>query len=146
MEEKKKKIEDLRRHRRLDADYLIRYQAGSEGENPRITNIKNLSAGGAKFLTGEILDESATVVVTILIPPLEKSFQTRARVLRVRRTRRKFIYSVAVRFTDISPEDQTALNRFVETLEEDADVKGKFLVDLAITVSKELKDKGKRHD
>ncbi len=140
MEEKKKKIENLRRHKRMDADYLIRYKAGEEGENPRITNIKNISAGGAKFLTGEILDESATVVVTVLIPPLEKSFQTQAKVLRVRRTRRKFIYSVAVRFVDISPQDQETLNQFVETLE-GPDAKEKFLTDLAITVSKELKDR-----
>lgn len=141
MEEKNKKSDNLRQHKRLDADYLIRYQAGEDGESPRITNIKNISAGGAKFLTGEVLNESSTVVVTVLIPLLEKSFQTHAKVLRVRRTRRKFIYSVAVRFTDISPQDQATLNRFVEALEEDDK---KFLEELVVTVSKELKDRSNR--
>jgi len=122
--------ENVRKHKRLNADYLLKYEAGGFGQNPQITNIKNISAGGMKFLTSEAIPETATLNVSVLIPPLEKSFMAHARVLRVRRLKKRLIYSVAVRFTDISKEDQSVLDDYVKSL---AEIEGRasFLIDHA---------------
>ncbi len=119
--EKKKSGPELRRHARLDADYLIRYEAGSGMREVHVTNIKNISAGGAKFLVGEVLHEDQVIRLSILIPLLEKTVKTEASVLRFRRTRKKSIYSVAVRFIGISPDDQGVINAFVESLVREKD-------------------------
>lgn len=120
--------QNRRRHKRLDAHFLLKYETRTPGTSPRITNIKNISAGGAKFLTQESFPPSATIQVNILIPPLERSFPAKAKIIRVRRHKRKFIYSVAVEFTGIEPKDQEALNQFVETIKAE---EAKFAIDHA---------------
>ncbi len=120
MANKKFKATNSRRFKRLSADYLLKYEPGRKGDESKITNIKNISAGGAKFLTKEVLEEASTIRVSILVPPLEKSFQANARILRVRSLKSRFLYTVAVQFTDITPEDQTTLNTFIEDLSSDS--------------------------
>lgn len=119
MADNKFKATNSRRYKRLNADYLLKYEPGQRGDQSRITNIKNLSAGGAKFITKDLLEESSTIRVSVLVPPLEQSFQANAKILRVRRLKSKFIYTVAVQFTDIKPEEQSILNTFIEDLSGD---------------------------
>lgn len=128
----KKRASNSRQHKRINADFLLKYEQDEGKVEPRITNIKNVSAGGVKFLTREMLPENSSIYVNVLIPPLEKSFPARARILRVRRLRKRFIYSVAVRFTDINQNDQQSLNDFVETLAQDTETR--FVVDHANVV------------
>lgn len=108
-----------RQYKRLYTDYLVRYETDVSGEPPHITNIKNLSAGGLKFLTKEPLRENATIKVVLLIPSLERPFRAQGRIVRVRRLKKRMIYSVAITFTDISAVDREVINRYVEDLSED---------------------------
>lgn len=110
--------DNRRKFQRLDADFLLKYEVGGKG-SPQITNIKNLSAGGLKFLSKEALPELANVKVELLIPPLEKAFQAMAKILRVRRLRKRLIYSIAVHFENLSAKEQEVLDQFVETVSTD---------------------------
>ncbi|HLD69673.1 MAG TPA: PilZ domain-containing protein [Candidatus Omnitrophota bacterium] len=134
---KKSSGTEARRHKRLNADYLLKYETNEIGEGPKITNIKNISAGGMKFLTKEIIPETSSIQVNILIPPLEKSFQACASVLRVRRLKRRLIYSVAVRFTDIRQKDQDVLDEYVKSLSDDG--KMSILIDHANVILRDKK-------
>lgn len=131
---------EARLHQRLDVNYLLKYEAGASAKEPAITNIKNISAGGMKFLSREVIPETATINVNVLIPPLERSFQAQATVLRVRRLKKRLIYSVAVRFTDISQKDQKTLDEYVKALSDSGNIE--FLIDHANVVVQ--KSKGKK--
>ena len=125
MTPKKNRFVNLRRYKRLSVDFLIKYETNSHTE-PRITNVKNLSAGGVKFLTRELIPEASILKVNLLVPPLEKIFHANAIVLRLRRLKKRLIYSVAVSFTNISAQDKEVINQFVENLSEAGDAKLKI--------------------
>ncbi|MCB9799456.1 MAG: PilZ domain-containing protein [Candidatus Omnitrophica bacterium] len=116
---KNAKTQNTRQHKRLKAAFLVKYQTGVMGDAARITNIKDISAGGARFLTREMLPASGTIKVNVLAQPLGRTFEAEARVLRMRRNKRTFIYSVAVQFTNISEKDKLQLNQFIENVAND---------------------------
>lgn len=129
---KKSVTQNSRQHKRLKAAFLVKYQTGIMGEEARITNIKDISAGGARFLTREMLPASGKIKVNVLAQPLGRSFEAEARVLRMRRNKRTFIYSVAVQFTNISEKDKAQLNQFIESVANDAQTS--FCIDHADVV------------
>lgn len=128
---KRMKTQDTRRFKRFRVSYLVRYQVNGKGE-PRITNARDISAGGLRFWTKEALAPSSVLDISIYLPPLRRSVEAVSQVLRVRRSRDEFIYSVAVSFLDIKEEDQKELRNFAESLSKDRD--GKFMIDHASVV------------
>ena len=129
---KKTKIQNTRKHKRLQAYYLVKYLVKGGGDEPRITNVKDISAGGLKFLAKEFLPEEASLTVNVLIPPLKTPLEAKAKVLRVRKEKKGVTYSVAVRFTEISEHLKSSLNQFIETLAEDK--QARLLIDHADVV------------
>ena len=107
-------VQDKRRHKRLKLAYLVKYETGRAGEPSRITNIRDISAGGMRFVTKDILPETAVIKVKVMAPPDGRVFDAEAKILRVRRANRNFVYSVAVNFVNINPKDSGALERFIE--------------------------------
>jgi len=107
-------MSDKRKNKRLKAAFLVKYETGREGEASRIMNIRDISAGGMRFMTRDILPESAVIKVKVMAPPDGRVFDADARILRVRRANRHFIYSVAVIFENISAKDREALDHFIE--------------------------------
>jgi len=114
---------DKRKNKRLKAAFLVKYETGRVGESAKITNIRDISAGGMRFMTREILQESAVIKVKVMAPPDGRVFDADARILRVRRANRKFIYSVAVHFENISASDRAALDGFIEDAASHADTR-----------------------
>lgn len=107
-------MNDKRKNKRLKAAYLVKYETGRLGEPARITNIRDISAGGMRFVTRDILQETSLIKVKVMAPPDGRVFEAAARILRVRRANRHFVYSVAVHFENISAADREALDRFIE--------------------------------
>jgi c-di-GMP-binding flagellar brake protein YcgR len=128
----KYKTKNSRQYKRLNAVYLVKYQVRGAGDQPRLTNVKNISAGGLKFVAKEFLPQEAIIKLNILVPGLERTLEAAAQVLRVRRSREGFIYSVAVKFIEISSDDQWALNQFIEDLAKDKEAR--LLIDHANVV------------
>ncbi len=118
-----KTLQDKRKHKRLKAAYLVKYETGRLGEDPRITNIHNISAGGIRFLTQDILPESSAIQLKVMAPPDGRSFDAEARILRVRRANRHFIYSVAVNFVNMAFKDRDALESFIEDVSRHEDTR-----------------------
>ena len=114
---------DKRKNKRLRAAFLVKYETGRSGEPPRITNIRDISAGGIRFMTRDILPESSVIKVKVMAPPDGRVFEADARILRVRRANRNFIYSVAVHFENISVSDRESLDRFIEDAASHADTR-----------------------
>lgn len=114
---KKVKTKDQRQHKRLNAIYLVKYVTGRPNEPPKIRNIRDVSAGGVKFISDHELEAGSVIRVNVLVPPLVRSFSAQAKVLRVNRAHKKnLVYSVAVQFINISEEDKVVLNNFVESI------------------------------
>ena len=120
---KKIKIHDGRRYKRIRAAYLVKYQIEGKGEQPRITNARDIGAGGLRFWTEEKLPEASVLKVSIFLPPLGRSVEAVAQVLRVRRAKKGIVYYVAVSFLDLKKEDRQAINTFAETLSKDKDAR-----------------------
>jgi len=114
---------NARSHKRLRAAFLVKYETGRLGESPRITNIRDLSAGGLRFFTRELLEESSRIKLQVLVPSLERSLTAQAKILRVRRANRNFVYSVAVQFADLKPGDREDLAKFIETLDQNPETR-----------------------
>ncbi len=125
---RKKKLQDTRRFKRFRLAYLIKYQINGKGE-PRITNARDISAGGLRFLTREQIPESSLLKVSVYMPPLERSVEGTAQVLRMRKSRKGFTYYAAISFLDLPEEDRNAINEFAESLSHDQD--GRLLIDHA---------------
>lgn len=111
------KAQNSRRFKRLRADYLIKFQVpGTPGE-PFLSNMKDLSAGGVKFWTGNYIAEGTLIKVSFLVPPLDMKVDTLARVVRVRSAGDlEPLYYAAARFIEISEDAKNAIDQFVEHL------------------------------
>ena len=129
---KKTRAKNSRRYKRFRVSYLVKYQVKGK-EQPRITNVVDLSAGGLRFWSPENLPESSVLNLSIYIPPLARSVDAWAQVLRVRRAKAGgMAYYVAVSFMDLKAEDREAINQFAETVSKDAGAP--FIIDHADVV------------
>lgn len=128
---------DTRRFKRFRISYLVKYQINGKGE-PRITNARDIGAGGLKFWTKEEIPASSLLKVSVFLPPLERTMEAEAKVLRVRKIKGQFVYSVAVSFLDVKEVDRAALQDFAETLSKDKD--GRFLIDHASVIIRKPSD------
>lgn len=126
--QRKKKARNSRQSKRIRLAYLVKYQVGDDRQ-PRIANILDISGGGLRFWTLERIPESSLLNVSVYLPPLGRSVEATAQVLRVRRTKKKLLYYVAVRFLELSEKDHNAINEFAETLDKDKDAR--LLIDHA---------------
>lgn len=125
----KKKRWDTREHKRVRLAYLVKYQWPADSKTPRIANVRDISAGGVRFITEGLVPESAFIDLTIFVPPLGRTVEARAQVLRVRKAKTGHFYYVAVRFLNINEEDREAIDEFAETLAGDRETR--FLIDHA---------------
>ena len=132
---KKLKIRNTRRHKRFRADFLVKYQIDGKGE-ARITNARDISAGGLRFWADEKVPESSLLKVSLYLPPLDRAVDAVAQVLRTRKVKKGLFYYVAVQFLDLKQEDREAINEFAESLSQDQEAS--FLIDHADVVVRKL--------
>jgi len=125
---RKSKARNTRRYKRFRADFLVKYQINGGGEG-RITNARDIGVGGDRFWAGERVPESFLVNISVYLPPLERSVEATAQVLRTRKVKKSLLYSVAVKFLELSRQDREAISEFVESLSQDEGAS--FLIDHA---------------
>ncbi len=121
-------INNTRRYKRLFADYLIKYRPANTGGDPKfmVANLKDISAGGAKFWNDIPLAEGTLFWVEVLAMPINRVVRGLARVVRVHRAKNRLVYYNALQFMEIPVEDQNALNSFIDRMAEESG--GKALV------------------
>ena len=115
---RKLNVRNARRYKRFRADFLVRYQINGRG-GVRITNARDIGAGGIRFWTDERVPESSLVNISVYLPPLERSVEATAQVLRTRKVKKGLLYYVAVKFLELSGQDREAINEFAESLSQD---------------------------
>ena len=121
---KQYKAQNSRRFKRMRADYLVKYQvAGTEGRDPIVSNIKDLSAGGVKFWADQFIPEGTLVKVGFLVPPLDLNVEALGRVVRVRQAKESGVFYSAIRFIEIPDAAKNAINEFIEYLATQSDAR-----------------------
>jgi len=125
---RKTKTRDGRRYKRFRTSFLVKYEVGRGGE-ARITNARDIGAGGIRFWADEKIPERSVLKVSIYLPPLDRTVEALVQVLRVRRVKKSTLYSIAVNFLDLRSEDREAVNEFAESLSRDKNAR--FLIDHA---------------
>lgn len=113
---KKYRIFNARKFKRLKVNYLIKYQDVNSLGAPLVSNIKDLSAGGVRFYSNQETAQGTYLRLSILIPPMEMTFQALGRVMRVHRAPKLPIYYISVAFLELKSEEQDVLNRFIEDM------------------------------
>ncbi len=103
-----------RRYKRLKADYLIKFQLPGRDGEPMVSNIKDISAGGVKFWTDQVLPEDGLIQLSVLLPPLDRELKALGRIVRVRPAKDLPLEYVAVNFLELNLDAQAALNDFIE--------------------------------
>lgn len=116
MFKRKYRTENSRRYKRLKADYLVKHHIPGFPELARVSNIKDISAGGLRFWTDQSFPEGALINLNILIPALNRQILALGRIRRVRRSPSGNVDYVAVSFIELSRDDRKALNDFIEHL------------------------------
>lgn len=122
----KYKTADSRRHKRMTANYLIKFQEAGSQEDPFLANIKDLSAGGVRFWTEHFFPEGTLLNISMLIPPIDLVMSTLGKVVRVRLAQDGTFFYMGVSFIEIRAHEQIALNEFIENLSQSR--KSRFLV------------------
>lgn len=117
---RKLKMWNSRRFKRVRSACLVKYEI--PGHEPRVTNIKDLGAGGLSFWTDEAIPKSSVLNLGIFISPDEPPIQTTASVVRVSQARERSVYRVAVCFLELGRSEREALNRFAEAISEDPEL------------------------
>lgn len=105
---------DLRRFRRAAIPYLVKFQTAGSKEEPFVSNIKDISAGGLRFWTDSVFTEKTLLKIKICLPPLERVIEILGRIVRVRKAQGAGIYHLAVSFVEMPRDDQDTLNQFIE--------------------------------
>lgn len=122
------KTKNSRRFKRIRAAYLVKYQVNGKGE-PRITNARDISAGGLRFWTEEKILPSSVLKISVYFPPLERAVEGTAQVLRMRRSKEGYVYYVAVSFLDLNQKDGEDISQFAEEISKEKDAR--LLIDHA---------------
>ena len=122
----KYKASDARRHKRMMANYLIKFQEAGSAEAPFVANIKDISAGGVRFWTDQFFPEGTLLKISMLIPPIDLVMETIGKVVRVRLSQDGTYFYMGISFIEIRAHEQISLNEFIENLAKSR--KSKFLV------------------
>ena len=85
------------------------------GQEPSVSNVKDISATGLKFWSGQFLEEGTALRVSVCLPPLERNITALAKVVRIRQAKTG-VYYIAVRFVDIEDQDRADLAEFIDSL------------------------------
>ncbi len=111
--------ENKRRHVRLRAHHLIKYKVIERGQAESVHPfVKEISAGGILFYTGEHIPKNSILEVKINIPLAPQLFEAKCRVVRALPSKDGG-FDIGVEFTEVDTEMQKFLNeRIIQSYKE----------------------------
>lgn len=119
---KNQKFKNMRRSKRLKADYLIKYEIVDDpNADPEMFNIRDISATGLRFVSNKFIAEGTKLKVSAYVPPIGRIIQAHANVIRTREASGTSLFFVGVHFIDLKKEDSEDLNDFIEKLAKNPD-------------------------
>lgn len=108
---------EKRKHDRLRSFFLVRYRRLDQGPHAeeKITNVRNISEGGALVTTYETLPVSSTIHIRINLPGRETPVESYAKIMRcVKASETEEVYHVGICFLDLRDEDRLEISKHVE--------------------------------
>jgi c-di-GMP-binding flagellar brake protein YcgR len=107
---------EQRRFSRVSQTLPVQYRpAGSLADIWRNGTLANISAVGIRLVTPEPLEVSEIVALELALPGAKESLSVRARVV-WQQARGSGVTEHGLEFLDVSPEQQAAIDAFVEFL------------------------------
>lgn len=105
---------DRRKHVRINLNCLVKYTLQGTGKEAKcLTNLSNLSLGGALLNTFENrLESKSAIELEFQLPTAEKPIVVKAEVMRLL-AKRKNSYQAGVRFVEISKQDLDTLQKYI---------------------------------
>ncbi len=106
---------ERRKYTRLKAHHLVKYTlAGKEGQGETLSFVRNIGGGGILFYSQEEIPAGSTIDLEINFPGRSQPIKVFSKVVRARTFRKVEGYEIAVRFIEISPDDQEFINRKIQ--------------------------------
>lgn len=108
--------ENTRQHKRKKSSFLLKYHEPGANE-PKVTNLQNISAGGLAFLTNDKIRIGTEVQLSILIPSFAKPVEVEGKVVRIENNATKGMnFLVAVQYTKLTGDNKKAMDEFDKIL------------------------------
>ncbi|OGW79167.1 MAG: hypothetical protein A3G33_00040 [Omnitrophica bacterium RIFCSPLOWO2_12_FULL_44_17] len=113
----KKKIvkKNARKYQRARIPLLIRYHLKGIAEE-KVSNLRDLAAGGIRFTTDSEIEENTRIKVDIRLPWRDEPFESIAKVVRCVRLKSGPYYRVATQFVGLKKEEIVELESFVDAI------------------------------
>jgi len=109
----KYQYDNTRAYIRIPAHWPIKCELQDDPNVKQLSETKDVSAGGVRVFLKEPIPSGTKVLVSIMIPDLNRSISAKAEVVRCLPANRKH-YDVGIRFLEIDPEEQATLKAFVD--------------------------------
>lgn len=101
--------DNTRRYLRFPANWPVKCEVRPEQTAHRVTETVDVSAGGLALLVPDSIAVGSRIRVEVYVPPLERSLTAEAQVVRCTPLDQNG-FEIGVRFVQIEPKDQQALN------------------------------------
>ncbi len=116
-------MKNRREFKRVAAPFLIKYTVIEKGVG-NITNVRDLSVGGALFTADQPLLKGAKLSVDVNLPTSQMPVKAQAEVIRVSKIPNSDMYRIATRFTSLLPDDRKEIRVLIERMARDKHAKG----------------------
>lgn len=111
------RFEEKRRYRRFKAEVPLEYKRLKGSPDLRKgSTTKNLSLGGARFITDEFMPYTARLVMDIMLPLPQRTISAVTKIAWIRKMPNGEKYEVGNQFLEMSKEDKDRLAVYLEGL------------------------------
>ena len=117
------KVEERRKYPRLDCGFSIHCREHEHPASNDVSQVKNISLGGAYFTTSRPFEAGREVALRINLPPTHNLILPLARVVESRECAKDHAYDTRVEFSHIEDNDRLALST---VLNDYFEAKGKY--------------------
>jgi c-di-GMP-binding flagellar brake protein YcgR len=109
--------EERRRYQRIESNLPLQYKnLRKVGESSTGSLTRDLSAGGVRFRTSEFISLACRLVVEINLPTVNKPIKAISKVAWIKRVPSSDSYELGNQFLEITKEDKSHINTFVNNL------------------------------
>ena len=105
--------EERRKHRRLNANFIISYRIKEISGNYDLTQSRNVSQGGMLLTTNRQFDRGTTLAMTIRFPFVSERIELTGRVVGSREVVRDLIYETRIQFINFDQGVFVKLGEFI---------------------------------
>lgn len=104
---------ESRKTPRINCHFIVHYRNTDEGQHTDVSQLKNLSLGGALFTSSQYLEKGSVVVLKIKLPNSFSPIVSSAKVIESHEIVKGLIYDTRVAFSPLQQYDSEKLSHLV---------------------------------